>query len=378
MVFYPTMNILSNQLLDLQKQDKPSGGYEWWYFDAISSCKTWSVVLIFYEGNPFSPHYHGEMQKVRSEDVPGPKPQDYPAVTLSIYKHGLPVYYSFQEIEPQSFEIDTSMQLHQVRLTFGAHSVSLVRERKQYRAEILLNDKLPNGDTLKGRLQYSSTLREPVRSLLDTSQQDLGDHSWILCMESAQVEAELSLGGKKPQELTFKGQGYHDHNVGMEPMHKSFLDWHWGRAHFDDGSFLLYYVMSQLDGTLTGGAWISNALDGSVHFTQDVLITPYLNRSFFGLKNLKSLRIKAKDGSTMDVRRQTLSDNGPFYQRFHSKVTWGEATTIGISEYIVPARIVKKSTWPLINLRLRKAGHQPNWVQKSRFFYDLTWKSTFW
>ena len=372
------MNILSNQYLDLQKQDKPSGGYEWWYFDAISTCNTWSVVLIFYEGNPFSPHYHGALQNNRSEETPGPKPQEYPAITLSIYKKGQPIYYSFQEIEPHSFTIDTSMQTHQVRLTFGPHSVFLTRDRDQYRAEIQLDDTLPNGDTLQGHLHYSSALKEPVRSLIDESQDELGAHSWILCMESAQVKAKLQLGEKNAQELTFEGQGYHDHNVGMEPMHKSFMDWHWGRAHFENGSFLLYYVMTQLDGSITGGAWISNATDGLVHFTQDVLITPFLNRSFFGLKNLKSLLITADDGSKLEVRRQTLSDNGPFYQRFHSKVNWEEATTTGISEYIVPSRIVNKSTWPLINLRLRKEGKTPSWVQKSRFFYDLTWKSTFW
>ncbi|MDR9446180.1 MAG: hypothetical protein RI519_00410 [Balneolaceae bacterium] len=372
------MNILSNQLIDLQKQEKPSGGYEWWYFDAISSCKTWSVVLIFYEGNPFSPHYHGALQNPRSEDVPGPLPQEYPAVTLSLYKKGQPIYYSFQELEPQACTIDTSMQTHQVHLTFGPHTLLLVRDRKEYRVEIQLDDKLPNGDSLQGHLRYSSALKEPVRSHIGSSQDSLGAHSWILCMESAQVHAELQLGGSKAINLSFEGQGYHDHNVGMEPMHKSFSDWHWGRAHFEDGSFLLYYVMSQLEGAITGGAWISNALEGSVQFTQDVLITPFLNRSFFGLKNLKSLHITAENESILEVQRQTLSDNGPFYQRFHTKVTWGGDSAIGIGEYIVPSRIVHKSTWPLIRLRLRKAGHPPSWVQKSRFFYDLTWRSTFW
>lgn len=372
------MNILSNQILDLQKQGKPSGGYEWWYFDAISDCKTWSVVLIFYEGNPFSPHYHRELQNNHSEEVPGPHPQDFPAVTLSIYEKGRPIYYSFQELKPEAFTMDTSMQKHEVRLTFGTHSVFLSRDRVQYRAEIQLDDKLPNGDTLQGQLIYNAALQEPVRSLIDGSQEKLGTHSWILCMESAKVQADLTLNGKKREQLTFEGQGYHDHNVGMEPMHESFTDWHWGRAHFEDGSFLLYYVMSQLEGSITGGAWVSNAKDGSVHFTQDVLITPFLNRSFFGLKNLKSLLITTEDGSKLEVQRQTLSDNGPFYQRFHTKVIWKDSKTIGISEYIVPSRIVNKSTWPLIHLRLRKEGNSPNWVQKSRLFYGLTWKSTFW
>ena len=372
------MQILSNQLLDLQKQSKPSGGYEWWYFDAISSCKTWSVVLIFYEGNPFSPHYHGAMKAERSEDTPGPMPQEYPAVTLSIYKYGRPIYYSFQEYEPHDFALDSSMQTHDITLRFGSHTVLLTRSRNEFRAEIQLDDRLSSGESLRGTIIYTSTHNEPVRSFIDSSHDDLGAHSWILCMEAAQVESNLTIGGKEPQQIDFEGNGYHDHNVGMEPMDHSFQDWHWGRAHFENGSFLLYYVMKQLNGSLTGGAWVSNGSTGKVGFTKDVYITPYLNRSFFGLKNLKSLIIQTEAGEKLTLARQTLSDNGPFYQRFHSKVTWADQQTIGISEYIVPARIVRKASWPLINLRLRKRGRKANWVQKSRFFYNLTWKTTFW
>ena len=51
------MYIRSKLSSELPHKKEIPGSYEWWYFDAMSADKKWAIVIIFYEGNPFSPAY---------------------------------------------------------------------------------------------------------------------------------------------------------------------------------------------------------------------------------------------------------------------------------------------------------------------------------
>ncbi|WP_322570634.1 hypothetical protein [Rhodohalobacter sp.] len=66
-------------------------------------------------------------------------------------------------------------------------------------------------------------------------------------------EVDLAVRGKKvEQDITFSGIGYHDHNIGQEPMKESFRDWYWGRYHFEEFT-LVYYLMQKHESGADGG-----------------------------------------------------------------------------------------------------------------------------
>ncbi len=72
------MNISTDHLDENPFPNKPSGGYEWWYFDALSKDGNWSFVVIFYQGNPFSPEYIRNIKKNSTD------PDEFPGVSISI------------------------------------------------------------------------------------------------------------------------------------------------------------------------------------------------------------------------------------------------------------------------------------------------------
>ena len=60
------MYIRSKLSSELPHKKEIPGSYEWWYFDAMSADKKWAIVIIFYEGNPFSPAYIKAQEEARS------------------------------------------------------------------------------------------------------------------------------------------------------------------------------------------------------------------------------------------------------------------------------------------------------------------------
>ena len=54
--------------------------------------------------------------------------------------------------------------------------------------------------------------------------------------------SNLVLDGRTDMyNIALNGLGYHDHNVGFEPLKDSFKDWYWGRVHFID---ILWFITS--------------------------------------------------------------------------------------------------------------------------------------
>ena len=68
------MKITSNFAKDIRSVKKESGAYEWWYFDAVSDDDSVEIVVIFYEGNPFSRRYIQHQQNGASAT-----PSNFPA-----------------------------------------------------------------------------------------------------------------------------------------------------------------------------------------------------------------------------------------------------------------------------------------------------------
>jgi carotenoid 1,2-hydratase len=341
------------------------GAYEWWYFDGIDQQQGLAWVLIFYQGNPFSPWYLQD---------PEARAEDYPAVTLSLYKEGDPIYYSFIEYDQNDVEFNTDLpdwRIGDHRLTFQQ------TDDQQWEYRLTLSDQLPSGDQLQGEITYRSTPMAEGWGDAITNADDDG-HAWTLVQPRAQVEGRLDIVDAHNGEqlhMELEGLGYHDHNVGQEPMQKDFTDWYWGRLHFETTT-LIYYVMQRAS-SHQFQAWLLDPTNHRVIDTlkevdlEDYTLNPFL------LNSARKLELEFENHQAL-VQQHPIIDNGPFYQRFlGSGILHGEGeppqTARGITEYIHPGRIEHKRYHPLVKMRLHRKPTQPHWVQKSPRLYRWTW-----
>lgn len=358
------MKILSDFSEDVRQSNNTAGGYQWWYFDGISFDDRFSFVIIFYEGNPFSTRYNGSL--LADEN---PSPADHPAISISIYEQGQPIYYSFSEFDKSGCHFDEQ----QPHIQMENHSMVGTLSDDQLQYEIKLDEQLPNGDQLHGTLKFTSD-RGQLFDNLDRN--DVG-HTWNLVQPRADITAHLDLDIKgEEQAITFEGRGYHDHNTGNEPMRNEFGDWYWGRFHFDYAT-LVYYVMNR-KAEQQHRAWlIDNHNTKVLHTFEDVELVDK-GLSLFGLNTARKLGFRSGD-TEIRVQQSQLLDNGPFYQRYQSdsflRIPSEQVveSAKGITEYIRPDRIYTKLFWPFVNMRIWYKSEGPHWVQRSKELYRWTW-----
>lgn len=353
------MNIISNYLKDTKTEKKRSGSYEWWYFDA-QSVDGYKFVVIFYDGNPFSRRYIQMLENGIS-----PEAGQFPALSISVYKGNRPIYYSFHEVEADSAEFSSELPKGRVeknRFEGAAHQTRL-----DY--HLILDQKLVNGDSIKADLTFRADLKtQPFSSGSDS---EPGSHEWNLVMSSAHVQGEIQISGYYQENIEFNGLGYHDHNVGFEPMKESFTEWYWGRYHLDDSTFV-YYLMN-MKGNWEKKAWMIDK-SGGVLACEDVVMDNF-ELSFFGLRTARVIKAEV-EGNKIYIQLDETLDSGPFYQRFGGRFLMDSNVRVeesrGISEYIKPGRIYDKLYWPLVNMRIAYPGRD-HWVQKSPILYRWTW-----
>lgn len=352
------MNISSKLSDEHFDPEKPPGGYEWWYFDAISLNKNWSLAIIFYEGNPFSPEYIQH-----SSNLPG----DHPAVSVSLYHKGKCEYYSFMEYKSGKFHWDEEEMTASVGTNFFRRSEA--GGLLEY--ELLLNQSLASGHAIDIRLKYlSEILSEDL-----VEEKDEERHYWNLLQPKAKVTGSVKVNGRTgKRSIGFSGTGYHDHNTGHEPMKESFNEWYWGRFHFDDKT-LIYYLMMQQEKEQKR-AWLINHKERKVvEVLEDYSLQDH-QKTLFGINSARKLILSGSEFEAT-IQQTVLLDNGPFYQRFLSdciiKTPSEVVSAKGISEYIKPARIYDQKYWWMVHMRLRYLNRKPHWVQRSKGFYELTW-----
>ncbi|CAN5323172.1 hydroxyneurosporene dehydrogenase [soil metagenome] len=355
------MQILSDSNKDIRNVKTQPGSYEWWYFDAVSVDETYSIVVIFYEGNPFSRRYKDAMDRGEMDMA-----RFYPAVSLSVYKSDSPVFYSFEEVLPEEASFSDENPEGNVK------NNRFWREFKENTLiyHLKIDQRLPGGDRLTGELRFSS---EGVKyKLSEESSPSKGKHQWNLVQPHADVVGKLNISGFSDHEIAFIGVGYHDHNTGFEPMFESFDEWYWGRAHFS-GNTLVYYLMNE-NGVLNPKGWLFDQT-GNVQMIDDGIITDDIGMNYFGLKSARKIEKQEGDIRFL-IQKTSIIDDGPFYQRFLNRMVLHMQGNLyqgtGISEYICPARIHKKIFRPLVNMRIQYPGND-HWVQKNPRLYRWTW-----
>ncbi len=362
------MRILSDSKKDTLTTLKKPGGYEWWYFDAIDPSSGYSLVVIFYQGNPFSNRYIRALHKSGNEDKT--LPENFPAVSISVYKEQCPVYYSFKEFD----KINARFSEKVPSVSIGGHAFELDNSGELLSYNLKLSEELPSGDCIEASLDFKSSHRSVPFEEGDTGSRG---HTWNLVQPRSKVEGTLRLlqGSDLRHDVPFQGTGYHDHNTGQEPMKKEFKDWYWGRFHFPELT-LVYYAMNRREGSQYQ-AWLMNREDLSIVGRFRDFELRDKSHSLFGLKPAHKL-LMSSDKMRILIQQNKLLDNGPFYQRYLSDAfLYLENRDVqkaqGISEYIYPERIYWKVFWPFVDMRIRYQNEKPHWVQKSKKLYRWTW-----
>ncbi len=352
------MKILSKFSEDVRQPVHSTGGYQWWYFDGSSRDDRFSFVVIFYEGNPFSTRYNGAQLADKNLS-----PADYPAISISVYEHGKPIYYSFTEFDKADCHFDEQKP----DLAIGDHTVAGTKAEGHLKYELQLKEQLPNGDQLNGEIIFESNTNS---HFLEESSEAGGGHEWNLVQPRAEIKADLELDieGKR-RKIHFEGLGYHDHNTGQEPMRNEFDDWYWGRFHFDSAT-LIYYVMNRKE-EQQHRAWLFDNESFEV-------LHRFGGLTLFGLRTARKLGFKSA-AAEVQVQQSQLLDNGPFYRRYKSDafLKLSEKHRVesvkGISEYIRPDRIYSRIFWPFVNMRIWYKSEGAHWVQRSKKLYRWTW-----
>ena len=359
------MQIFSNPDRDISTPKPDPGSYEWWYFDAMSADHRYSFVVIFYEGNPFSRRYIDAIDNATDNLAP-----DYPAISISIYKGAEPIFYSFEEVTRDSAEFSSEKPAGRVKEN---HFFRLKREDGDHEYHLELDQVIPNGDRLTGSLTFKSRVKGPFQAeSSDHGKAEVSRHGWNLVQPLADVTGELNIEGTTSEQITFNGNGYHDHNTGMEPMKESFDEWYWGRFHFS-GHTMVYYLMNR-GGRWQNCAWLIDSENNPTEFTGDFNLTDQ-SLNFFGLSSARKIEMSGEEADFL-IQQDSMLDDGPFYQRFRSRLMLKLGDTVyqakGISEYICPERIYVKLFRPLVNMRIKYPG-KTHWVQKSPRLYRWTW-----
>jgi carotenoid 1,2-hydratase len=354
------MNILSDFSKDTQTNKPIPGSYEWWYFDGISEGGQ-SFVIIFYEGNPFSKRYIRSLNNKNGQFA-----SQFPAISISVYKNSKPIFYCFEETIPS----ESSFSPNQPQGNVGDNFFKGTKSGDKLEYEISLNQRLPGGDNISGKLSFQSKPFNHKFKQSGRSAESM-NHSWNLVQPKCAIEGELSISGYRSAGIKISGTGYHDHNFGSEPMKDTFDEWYWGRYHFTD-STLIYYIMRE-KGVWEKKAWLID--DNGAVYPANTIELKETGLSFFGLKTARVIEFKG-DGFRAMLQKQAMIDSGPFYQRFSGRLILQKGDQIkhsnGISEYIYPSRIYNKLFWPLVDMRIKYPGN-PHWVQKIPLLYRWTW-----
>jgi carotenoid 1,2-hydratase len=366
------MKLVSDFKKDIPIHKCDSGSYNWWYFDGSDLRGEYQFVIIFYEGCPFSTKYIRSFEKY--PDHVNSKAESHPAVSISVYKNGKTIFYSLSEYSPT--EVDFNRGKISVRI--GKNTLEGFVENGQLTYALRMEEYLPNGDKFSALLRFISPLSSDNIWHKSPTNNGSNNHVWNLVQPRAHVKGVLSVSQSNRHEkpIIFEGTGYHDQNIGNEPLKNSFQDWYWGRVHFGDFT-LVYYFMNQ-SGKEDYKAWLISADNKSiVEHVQNIVVGGLKTNSFL-LASARRINLEFKSYTIQVLAEETL-DSGPFYMRFKctaemmNKSTKNVELSIGIGEYIKPSRIHWRVFWPLVNMRYRYTYEKPHWVQKTRQLYRWTW-----
>jgi carotenoid 1,2-hydratase len=195
----------------------PSGGYAWWYIDALSDDGAQGLTLIAFVGSVFSPYYAWARRRGAAD------PGNHCALNVALYGNRSSRWtmtergVSRVRREPSSLSIGASA----LRWTGSALEIDIDETCAP----------LPRRVRGKVRL-FARSIGEQSFAL-----DHAGQHLWTPLAPCAHVDVQLT-----EPAVNWSGIGYFDSNSGTEPLENAFEHWTWSRATLPDSTIILYDV----------------------------------------------------------------------------------------------------------------------------------------
>lgn len=297
-------------------------GYGWWYADGVSDDGRHAVTVIAFIGSVFSPAYAAARRRGLAD------PLNHCAINVALYGDKVR-RWCFTEYGQGSVQRTSQTFVlghNQVRRTAD----SLVFD---------IDDRTPLGRALRGRisLKLRPGLDQPVA--LDTEQK----HLWWPVSPHASIEVALDKPG-----LAFRGRGYHDANMGHEPLEQAFRRWSWSRTYTGDNTIVAYDCQLRGEARVRPRTWrFSNSGAQTLTATQPGMAFGDLPRTRWWL------RPNVRTPGPVEIAR-TLEDT-PFYMRYLLQPTHGGPAAESVCEYLDLDRFRNRWVQRMLWFRMRRA-----------------------
>ncbi len=303
-------------------QPVPSGGYLWWYVDALSDDGQHGLTIIAFVGSVFSPYYRSALKR-RAAD-----PENHCALNVALY--GRHRRWTMTERGQQSIQRDAR------QFTIGPSSL-------QWKGDHLEIDICEVGMPLplpvRGKVRvYPSSL-----STFSVALDDGARHRWGPLAACARVEVEM-----QNPSMCWSGHAYLDSNEGDEPISEPFREWDWSRSLLSDGSAAVIYDVQQKQGgdRLLGLRFLP---DGRI----DEFTPP--PRQTLELTGWRVPRRMRSEGDA-PVRIIDMLEDTPFYERSVLKSRLFGEDVISVHETLNVPRLVSPIVQRMLPFRM------PRWA----------------
>ncbi len=340
----------SSVAADTWHPQKDHKAYEWWYFDALSDDGSEAIVIVFLDNFIYSPRYN--VDEVPNGTGGGHR---FPAVSFTYFANGKQVYRAeseFPESEFSASETEPRCQIGRSGFRFDSAS---------YGSGYLVSVELPlsRGRLLRANLEWLSIESDFASAPFSY---DETAHCWNMVAPRSDVSGKISITdsrGRISDTRSFRGTGYHDHNLDNRWLAKTVKEWQWGRAHFAHSTavFCRYAEIGEAQ-TRTQLMLIR---DGELRQVDAISDEQHYVRDKFGIRYPTQLLMSSDDGTKLETSPIKVIDSSFYHLRFLSRMKLTtpdgrEHESSGITEFIAPRALKYRWLNWLSDLRIGKNG----------------------
>jgi carotenoid 1,2-hydratase len=201
----------------------PSGGYVWWYVDALSDDGRHGLTLIAFVGSVFSPYYARARRRGAAD------PEDHCALNVALYGAGGKRWALTERGRRSVRRERTSIAIGPSALAWDGRTLTVAIDEVT----------VPVPAPIRGRVRVEPTALPAEDFALDCE----GRHRWRPIAPTARIEVTL----ERPA-LRWSGHAYLDSNQGDAPLEDAFAHWQWSRGALPDGSTVVLYDVARRAG----------------------------------------------------------------------------------------------------------------------------------
>lgn len=259
-------------------------------------------------------------------------PEEHCAINLALHHHDGDAWV-FSEVPRRA--VDRS-----------ASSLQLGRSILRWQGDTLVIDiderTAPWGARVRGQIRFHPEALFGQAFALDGEDR----HRWWPVAPLGRVEVVL----EQPR-LRFIGDGYHDHNFGLEPLEDAFEGWSWSRATMADRSIVLYDARTRTEGYERAADSFELGLSFSARGEVTPLEAPRhveLAPARWGMT--RTTRVDRRG----DVQLLRTLEDSPFYSRSLLYTTLDGHGAHAIHESLSLSRFVHPIVQRLLPFRIRR------------------------